>query len=179
MIGKDGTMWDAKGLYPILKREETIDDYLSVIKRNLLSKEDIIDDLQERLKIAKDEAYASNEMKRMKDELESMRKNYYRGFPISEEEDKKIAEWQKNHDATIHSNPNQYHGCSGGGYIFEFYPTAIGTCGVCVCCSCRNMAHKAAATADTPEAKKNGYDREVYKTYMEEHDGECEFQELG
>lgn len=104
---------------------------------------------------------------------------YYRGFYISEKESKEVSEWQKNHDAIIHSNPNQYHRGSGEGYVYEFYPTIIGTSGVCVCCSCRNMAHRIAATADTPVVKIYGYDRKIYEAYMEEHNGEFEFQELG
>lgn len=163
------------GMVPVLKTEETIDEYLFAIKKNLLSKEDTIEHLREQLKVAKDEAYASQEMQKMKNELLEMKNAYHRGFPISEAELEAIAEWQKNHDATEHNNPKGYHGCSGGGYVYEFYPTAIGTAGSCICAACRNNAHRWAVIADDT----GGYNSKAYRDYMKEHNGEFEFQELG
>lgn len=108
----------------------------------------------------------------MKARLDEMSADYYRGFPISESESEMVSKWKRNHDATEHANPKGYHGCSGGGYSYVFYPTAIGTSGVCVCDVCRTKAYRAAfATGE--------YDRKTYRQYMEEHNGEIEFQELG
>ena len=68
MMGGDGGMSDGMGgLCPVLSSEKAIDEYLNAIKRNLLSKEDTIAYLREELKKAKDEAYASEEMIRMKE----------------------------------------------------------------------------------------------------------------
>ena len=36
----------------------------------------------------------------------------------------------------------------------------------------------AGATADTPAAKKNGFDKEVYYDYLEKHNGSFDFQDI-
>ena len=43
----------------------------------------------------------------------------------------------KQHDTVVHNNPDQYHGASGGGFEFVFYPTGLGTAGDCICASCK------------------------------------------
>ena len=109
-MGIDGGMSDGMGgLCPVLSSEEAIDKYLNTIKRNLLSKEETITYLWEELKKAKDEAYSSEEMTRMKEELDRTRKNMYRGFPIDEDEDKHIQDWQRRHETLYHKNPNLFH----------------------------------------------------------------------
>ena len=160
----------------ILQREETIDEYLDAIKQNLLRSAADNEMLRAELNTIKKEVYASEEMQKMKARLEEMQADYYRGFPISEEESKAISEWKKKHDATEHKNPKGYHGCSGGGYEYSFYPTAIGTSGVCICFTCRGKAIRYAANNSTIE---EGYNSKLYKEYMEKHNGEFEFQELG
>ena len=97
--------------------------------------------------------------------------DYHRGFPISKDEAKKIAEWKKKHDEEIHGNSNHYHGAVGGGYTYEFYPTGLGTFGKCICSACKKRAYD--------DAYKNGFfDRNAYEKYMTEHNGECYFQDL-
>ena len=127
----------------------------------------------------RDEHYKDEELQQMKAKMEEaiakkdeIWNDCLRGFPISEREQAQIRAWSKKHDTEEHKNPKQYHGCSGGGFSYEFYPTAIGTSGVIVCDRCRRGAYDA--------AYKNGsYDREAYREYMEKHDGSFEFQELG
>lgn len=165
-----------RSMIPILRREETIDEYLDVIKQNLLKSAADNEMLRAELNTIKKEAYASEEMQKMKARLEEMQADYYRGFPISEEESKAISEWKKKHDTTEHKNPKGYHGCSGGGYEYNFYPTAIGTSGVCICSTCRSKAIRYAANNSTIE---EGYNSKFYKEYMKKHNGEFEFQELG
>ena len=89
--------------------------------------------LMEQLNKVKDEKYKDNELQKMKNELNTMRKEYYRGFPISKAEEEKINEFIKKHNE-IHGS---YHGCSGGGFTYIFYPTAIGTSGVIRCDLCK------------------------------------------
>lgn len=89
--------------------------------------------LMEELNKVKDEKYKDNELQKMKRELKTMRKEYHRGFPISKTEEEKIKEFMKKHNE-IHGG---YHGCSGGGFTYIFYPTAIGTSGVVRCDLCK------------------------------------------
>lgn len=89
--------------------------------------------LMEELNKVKDEKYKDNELQKMKHELKTMRKEYHRGFPISKTEEEKIKEFMKKHNE-IHGG---YHGCSGGGFTYIFYPTAIGTSGVVRCDLCK------------------------------------------
>lgn len=158
--------------YDGMTKEETIDKFCFNIKANIMTREETIQRLQDELKAAKDEAYASEEMQRMKEELERTKKAYYRGFPISEQEQEQIRAWQKKHDVVAHNNPKHYHGTSGGGYSYIFYPTAIGTSGVIRCDTCAARARK--------EALIDGeYQVKVFREKMKELNGEFEFQQLG
>ena len=172
MMGRDSGMSDGiGGLRPILSSEKAIDEYLNTIKRNLLSKEDTIACLREELKKAKDEAYASEEMTRMKEELDRARKSLYRGFPIDEDEDKHIRDWQHRHETLYHKNPKGYHGATGGGYTYKFYPTSIGVIGTCYCDICH---HKATIAA----IKDGKYDSKAYQDKLAELNGSFVFQDL-
>lgn len=172
MMGRDGEMSDGKGgLCPVLSSEEGINEYLNAIKRNLLSKEDTIAYLREELKKAKDETYASEEMTRMKEELDRTRKSMYRGFPIEEDEDEHIKDWQHRHETLYHKNPKGYHGAIGGGYTYKFYPTSIGVVGTCYCDICHREATIAAV-------KDGRYDTENYLKRLKELDGSFAFQDL-
>ena len=68
----------------------------------------------------KSEAYKDEELAKMKERYDKMSEDYYRGFPISEEEEKKINEW-------IQALTKADTGASGGRFIYRFYPTALGT----------------------------------------------------
>jgi hypothetical protein len=160
------TSWFGGGI-PYLKDEKDINEALNIIKENLTRARKTEKELREQLKEAKDAAYASKEMSEMKAELERMRTELHLGFPMTAAENKAVALWQAKHDAEVHNNPNQYHGCSGGGYEFVFYPTAIGTAASCICSRCKYKAIK--------EAK----DSREYAKLLKEYDGEFEFQELG
>lgn len=166
-----GDGWFGGGT-PILSTEETIDKYLEAIKKNLLNKEASIERLRKEIDTVKDEKYASEEMQKMKEERDEAVHALYRGFPISDSEWDMIHTWQKKHDTEQHRNPNGYHGVSGGGYSFEFYPTAIGTSGVCKCSTCNRVAMiRACAHGE--------FDRNIYNSQMKEMDAEFEFQEIG
>ena len=71
------------------------------------------------------EKYASEEMTKMKERYEEMRDDYFRGFPISKEEEKKIHEW-------MDSLPEAGSGAIGGRFTYKFTPTSIGVIGTVV-----------------------------------------------
>lgn len=70
----------------------------------------------------KSEAYKDEELAKMKERYDKMSEDYYRGFPISEKEEKKINEW-------IKTLPEAYTGAIGGRFTYKFYPTGLGTVG--------------------------------------------------
>ena len=129
---------------------KTVENKIEDLKQLLLSMVHNNDRLQRQFNELWDEKWKDNELQEMKNELETMRTNYYRGFSISKTEDEQINSWIKNHDDEIHNNPSQYHGCSGGGYEFSFYPTGLGTIGHCFCTTCKARAIR--------EKGKNWYD---------------------
>lgn len=86
----------------------------------------------------KNEHYKDDELSEMKDKLDKMQRAYYRGFPISDEEKKKIGEWKDRHDEEVHNAHSlidkvKLGGCCGGRYTYEFIPTDIGTIGTIKC----------------------------------------------
>lgn len=83
--------------------------------------------LQKRLKEIQDDKWADDRLQQMREELERMRREYYRGFPISDDEQKKIDQWMKNHTHPC--------GAIGGAHSYIFTPTSIGTVGKikCIC----------------------------------------------
>ena len=88
----------------------------------------------------KNENYKNEELSGMRRQLEKMQQEYYRGFPISEEEQKSIREWVDKHDKEVHhartlGDKLKLGGCCGGRYSYHFVPTSIGTIGT-VKCSC-------------------------------------------
>lgn len=116
------------------------DECIELIKKENNHKDAVISYLEEENKKLKDEAYKDEELQSMKEQLEKMKKDYWRGFPISEEEDKSIKEWQKKHETEVHGlitemQKMKSYGVSGGRYSYHFVPTALGTSGV-VRCSC-------------------------------------------
>lgn len=81
--------------------------------------------LREENKRIKSETYKDEELVRMKKEYDQMSDDYYRGFPISEKEHKKINEWIKKQ---MEKHPAR-EGAIGGRFIYEFIPTGIGVSG--------------------------------------------------
>ena len=121
---------------------KTVENKIEDLKQLLLSMVHSNDRLQRQFNELWDEKWKDNELQNMKKQLEEMCADYHRGFPISKSEEKKINEWILKHDEEEHSNFKHYHGCSGGGYIYEFCPTGLGTIGYCFCSSCHDKAIK-------------------------------------
>ena len=109
---KDRAMWLTTDLKQLL--QEVYDHYRSVAIQNECLREE-----NERLK---SEAYKDEELAKMKEEYERMIDDYQSGFAISEEEEKKIAEW-------IETLPKANTGAIGGRFRYSFFPTSIGTVG--------------------------------------------------
>ena len=163
---------------PLLSCEKDIAEAFESIKESILWYKSIADRLREKVNYLESENYKDEELQKMKAQLEKIQEDYRRGFPITKEESDNINKWKKNHDATEHGNVDGYHGAIGGGYTYEFIPTSIGSFGTCYCSICKNKAMIAGATADTPAAKKNGFDKEVYNDYLEKHNGAFDFQDI-
>jgi hypothetical protein len=89
--------------------------------------------LQEENKTLKNEHYKDTELLHMQADLEIMRNQLKRGFPLSEEESDTIFQWQYNHMQTKHKG--QSSGAVGGRFTYCFTPTSIGTMGE-IQCSC-------------------------------------------
>lgn len=85
--------------------------------------------------------FESSEIQKLKEEKEKYRQDCLRGFPITEEQQKMIREWQLKHEAEIHGRKTledrlRAGGAIGGRYHFEFITTSIGICGEIVCDEC-------------------------------------------
>lgn len=119
----------------------TTDEIIRAIRVRNKDNVDRINHLEEENKKLKDDKYKDEELQKMKSKLEEMKKDYYRGFPISESENKAIKEWKNKHEEEVHglitdNMKLKAQGVSGGRYTYIFYPTALGTSGVvkCGCC---------------------------------------------
>ena len=142
-----------------------VEDKIEDLKQILLSLTHNNDRLQRQFNELYEEKWADTTLQNMKKELEQVKQNMYRGFPITEAEEKKINNWILKHDEEVHNNPNHYHGVSGGGYEYSFHPTGLGTIGYCICgiCKSRGLHEKG----------------EKYWDYLKEHNSYIEFGDFG
>ena len=91
--------------YHEFRDEKMIDDHLNIIKENIMRRDETIDSLVEENKRLKDEHYKDEELAEMKKQLETAKNELHLGFGITERESASIAQWEKNHDLLVHSNP--------------------------------------------------------------------------
>ena len=115
-----------------------IDTFLEDIKDELNGRDTRLKYLELQNRALYDEHYKDNELQQMLNELNKMKSEYYRGFPISEDEENRINEWIENHEREVHgiktyADKLASHGCCGGTYKYEFIPTSIGTIGTLKC----------------------------------------------
>ena len=115
---KDGSIWIMEDIKKTL--QQVYDHYRNVCNQN--------DYLRKEIEKVKSEKYADEELSKMKSDYEKMKADYYRGFPISEKESKKIKEWM---DKQMEKNPST-GGTIGGRFRYEFIPTGIGTVGTII-----------------------------------------------
>ena len=115
---KDGNIWIMDDIKKTL--QQVYDHYRIICNRNgYLTKE---------IEKVKSEKYADEELSRLKSEYDKMKSDYYRGFPISEEEDKNINEWIKKQQE---KNPGS-GGAAGGRFTYKFISTGLGTAGTII-----------------------------------------------
>lgn len=117
-----------------------LDECLLAIQCRNRDNENRIKYLEEENKKLKEKSYKDEELQSIKEQLDKMKKDYWRGFPISEKEEKAIEAWKEKHEKEVHGLITEElrmksQGVSGGRYSYHFVPTAIGTSGV-VRCSC-------------------------------------------
>lgn len=125
--GKWGTINNET--YDIIENEKDIEKLFNCLRGNILGKENTIKYLREELQKAKDNTYKDTELVKIKARCEKLEKDYYRGFPISESEEKAIKKWQTKHE----KNHKGGYGAIGGKYTYIFIPTSIGTVGTIKC----------------------------------------------
>ena len=121
------------------------------LRKTLLSLENDNNRLQKRFNEIYDEKWKDNELLEMKQKMERAIRERSYGFPLTEEERNFSYDWQRKHDSEVHSNPEGYHGASGGGFSYTFYPTGLGTTCNCFCNQCKAKAIR--------EAGAKWYDR--------------------
>lgn len=115
---KNGSPWILQDIKKVF--QELWDHYRVIKSRN--------EYLEEEIKRIKSDTYKDEELSKMKEDYERMKKNYYRGFPISEKEEDKIDKWQ---NKIIEKYPANT-GAIGGRFIYKFLPTSIGTSGLII-----------------------------------------------
>lgn len=157
--------------YDVIRTEKDLEQLMILLRGNILSRERNLEELRAELKHRKEEVYRDEEVARLQEQVDQYWEQLRYGFGVTKAEHEKVYQWQKNHDATEHKNPKGYHGVSGGGYSYVFYPTGIGTFWHCECDICKRKATDAAYASGT-------YDREAYKKYMEEHNGQLDFDDV-
>lgn len=116
------------------------DDCIESICNKNRENESRIKYLEEENRKLKEEYSKDEEIQKMQQRLDEMRKDYWRGFPITEAEEKAIEDWKKKHDEEVHGLTTDWMrmkagGVSGGRYSYHFVPTALGTSGV-IRCNC-------------------------------------------
>lgn len=118
-----------------------VKELLDQISSKIDIKDTRIKFLQDENKRLKDKNYKDIELLKLKSELEKVKKDLYRGFPITEDEMVKIRDWEKKHEENVHGLKTledrlKSQGCGGGTYEYRFYPTSIGVCAEVVCNRC-------------------------------------------
>lgn len=126
-------MVDLRDLIP-----NDINKALETIKKEVEKKDNEIERLREENRRLKEEYNKDEEIQKMQERLDEMQKDYWRGFPITEAEEKAIEEWKKKHDEEVHGYTTdkmrmKAEGCCGGRYSYKFVPTSLGVSGVIRC----------------------------------------------
>ena len=118
---------------------------LEDIEKQYQKQEKKLERAEAALKEFKSQVYKDEQMRNMKETLDIMSKDYYRGFPISKEQKKEIDEWIKEHENKYHGGYPCYHGINNSGYSYRFQIKITGIEANIICNDCRNKAFKEAA----------------------------------
>lgn len=114
----------------VTEAKEILDELAGKMNRQ----EEHYKELREEYQKLRDEYDKDVEVAALKSEIADLQEALYRGFRISKEEDAEIKTWKEQHENEKHGG-RHIRGCSGGGYIYYFVPTGIGTAGT-IRCSC-------------------------------------------
>lgn len=117
---------------------KSTEECLEMIRKNTVLMEARVKSLEEENMVLKEEHYKDEELRKMKERLEKMQQDYFRGFPISEKEQESIRMWCKEHEEKKHGLKTSRQrmkaaGVSGGRYTYEFIPTSLGVSGSIKC----------------------------------------------
>ena len=128
-------------------RMRTIHDFDSCIESlSYLHKDQkgTIERLQKQVKDLKAEHYKDEKLAELQRQLDEMKEDCSRGFPISKNEEASIERWKDSHIRKKHWDTKKkspkYAGAIGGRFTYQFIPTSIGIvgevkceCGECFC----------------------------------------------
>jgi hypothetical protein len=115
-----------------------IDESLAAIKKRVKDYEKRIEYLEGENEKLKLDNYKDTELSEMQARLDKMKADYFRGFPITEEESNKIKNWISFHEREKHGFSEDHPmkiSISGGRYSYHFLPTSLGVSGK-IRCSC-------------------------------------------
>lgn len=154
--------FDNKGFFSATDSE--LMQALDLIKERYQNKKKQIQNLWGQLKNFKAQVYKDEELAKMKQSYDRMKKDYNRGFAMTEEQTAHVHDWRVTHENNHHGGYPAYHGVSGGGYAYEFVPTAIGLAQRCICTSCRYKA-----------LKNSGGDGDKYEDLLKKYDAVFDF----
>lgn len=165
------TTYDGEFVHEVPSSEADLEKTFRAVKAGYRDKDTRIKYLEQKVRELEDEKWKNEELQELKKKYDKMSADYYRGFPISPNENEKLVHWQNEHTRTIHKAVTldqvlRLEGVSGGRWVYEFTPTAIGTFGSCICGNCRGRAI----------VESHG-DMEKYREYLKMLDAEFQFQE--
>ena len=115
--------------------------YLERIEKINEEKDEIIEKLKLENERLKNDVYKDSVVKDLEKENKRLKQDCLRGFPITEEQQEMIRDWQIKHEAEIHGRKTledrlRAGGAIGGKYTHRFVNTSIGFIGEIVCEEC-------------------------------------------
>ena len=115
--------------------------YLERIEEINEEKDDLIEKLKLENERLKSGVYENSVVKELEEENKRLRQDNLRGFPITEEQQKEIRDWQLKHEAEIHGRKTledrlRAGGTIGGKYFYRHIPTSLGVVGEVICDEC-------------------------------------------